>query len=63
MLGLLSMYISGIDLHKVFHQWQVYEERDSDNKRAFPCSFLPFYTTTLRGCHCLRLCPKSMIVV
>ena len=31
MLGLLSMYISGIDLDKVFHQWQVYEERDSDN--------------------------------
>ena len=38
-LGLLAMYISGIDPDEMFHQSQEYEERDSDNKRAFPRSF------------------------
>ena len=37
-LGLLAMYISGIDPDQMFHQTQEYEERDSDNKRAFPRS-------------------------
>ncbi|XP_019852945.1 PREDICTED: potassium channel subfamily T member 2-like [Amphimedon queenslandica] len=37
-LGLLAMYISGIDPDQMFHQTQEYEERDSDNKGGFPRS-------------------------
>lgn len=35
-LGLLAMYLSGIDPSQMFHQTEEYEERESDDKRTFP---------------------------